>query len=370
MGGCCSQRCFGSYVHMCFDLRNPIALDELKDMDILLIRSGVELSGTLIDSRHAAGMHFKIGEVYIEHLQSLPRFDQVGIVMMPEEEGQEDLERTTDNITVVVATQEEVKTMKLQELINASPDIVVRQLQVSNTRAHEEELDEAHTHLDPQSSEGRGGEGQRKLTRPEMLQELCMFLGQASEVKYSITKTDADPLAPMIEFVHKKLASDDIGESEMKAMRRMIHTAGVGNARHGLNFEDILQIFKRMQRTPAIKNTFSEQDVRQMAANMKDTGYISMESFLEAYQVSLKRSVIALKKPMEILTGAFVSLVFQNLHIFPQGAYCDAMEFAQGMRAERIMKNAGLGPERVLVDPERRVVHKSVSAYRSYYGFL
>ena len=119
--------------------RESIPLDEIKDLDILLMRSKSSLSGNPVDSRVASGMRFSLSNVYHE-LYELERFDRVGILIVPDDEK---TERTPDTITVLFASSDKIELRyDVEEVFEQSMDVAIRQLIVEGRcgeRIEEEE---------------------------------------------------------------------------------------------------------------------------------------------------------------------------------------------------------------------------------------
>mmetsp|Transcript_37771 Transcript_37771/g.60622 ORF Transcript_37771/g.60622 Transcript_37771/m.60622 type:complete len:343 (+) Transcript_37771:199-1227(+) len=336
MGGLCvSCSC-----NPCRPVRTNIQLNELKDMDILLIRSCASVGGLSIDERVISGMHFEMGSVYHD-LYSLDKYNKVGIVVLPDDEKEE---LSTDNIMVTMAEPDKIKTISLKELLSESLDVVVRQLEVANPGgAIYSGMSGGHTELKEQPN----SQSNTTMSRPEMLEELYRFIGSTRK-PYGEPSKGKDALKPMLEYIDEKIKCTKVSQDETNEMKRILDIAGVGDPLKGLSFDDILKVFDHMRRSRTMRNTFSEGDVRTMATMLKDTGYLSRESFLQFHSDASNRSLIAMTQPVELTTGAFVSLVLQRLGVFPEHFFCTPMEFSFGGISEEHMMGAALGPERTL----------------------
>ncbi|GAB5361884.1 hypothetical protein AAMO2058_000751200 [Amorphochlora amoebiformis] len=229
MGCCVSGPC--APCACCGEKRTKITLEELKDMDIVLIRSGVKLGGNGVDARAVVGMQFNLNTIYHE-LYQLEKFDTVGIIMLPDDE---EAELNTDSILVTLANCEKIATVPLSTILDSSLDVYVRQLyvKVEKKKATIIEHDDRESNALMHRSSVVGST--KELTRPEMVEELYTFIASARR-PYGKYDKKKDVLQPMIAHTEKTLRDDGVQDSEIAEMRKVLDTSGVGDPRKGFTF--------------------------------------------------------------------------------------------------------------------------------------
>jgi hypothetical protein len=315
--------------------REYIDYSQLHQFDIVLIRSKVVFNGCDVDAGVGRSIMFASSDIHVSEEKFLSKWDRVGLLQLPSFVSPQDYD--IHNLEVTEATHEGLRTTPMREILQGALEVSIRSMRVAGD---EEEAE---------------GDVKSNPIRVDFEEQFFGFLGPLMNKPYAHPLvTTSGKLDGMFQNFAQTMQQIDFSPKQLKRLHEEVAKADKGN---GIQFDELLELFTTLFEAPELLNTLSTAEILSLTSHYdisedKKEG-ISKDEFIETYNNSIKRTLIARKMPREVLSGAFVSLVFQELGLLKKSKsnYLLPMAFAQQSLAEddnspslRLV-NANLGVE-------------------------
>jgi hypothetical protein len=326
-------------------------LTQLNDLDIVLIRSRVQLTSIGLDYQVAKGIEAAVRQAAVEPEVSIHAWDRVGLLAVPEWKDEADKQAfTTKSIMVTEATAECVRTSSLEEVCNGALAVAVRPLRIVGHSG------------DPRARRRRSvalGAEEAIRIRAELQAKWYRLMSQVINRQYG---TSPAALKPMLDAVAADLAGYAMSDEEEQAVSEIYDLHDSDGK--GLTVEGIVDVCAALSKHEWLLNPFSHNDVVDLVSSTDDAahrGRCSKADFLRVYRSSMRRTEESRRRPREIVSGAFVSLALQAMGLLQEDShnFFLPVEFSSSLPAnsarrsyeavDKFLTMAELGPERPVV---------------------
>jgi hypothetical protein len=189
----------------------PLAVvHDLDDLDVVLIRSKVTLTGVSLDPQVARRINASTNQKSFENSYTVDKWDRVGIIGIPEWKDDTDRCRyKLKDITVTEATHDGIKTSTLEDICENALDVSIRRMRFVGDHI---QRDIARKKITGRDFLAPGEEEQARLAK---MAKWYPFVGKIINRPYIASKTF---LEPMFKHVLKHLVVVHKGPDDQKAL--------------------------------------------------------------------------------------------------------------------------------------------------------
>jgi hypothetical protein len=326
-------------------LRYGRALSSLRPLDVLLIRSNVDINGFSLDSRIAANIKSATTGTHTPEVVEIPKWDRVALVLPPSTAHPDAY--THDNVMVIEATQGGVKAHTLREVYEGAVELSLRPLKIE---AEEQEIKRRKSHWKKKEyvsivQEGDGGEGS---ARAKFMLDYLRVSERVVDQPFSLSMA---LLASMFKWCVTEIAQFTVKDEEKEKVENIVNDECKDNKKEadGITFHQLVNIFGMLARDPNVTNTFSTAQIYSLVSNFNENeGVVNRGEFQQSWEMSARRHNAAQKIPNwgPMLSGGFVSWIFQQIGLLPpEGNFYYPRDFAEAALINRGRKDRH--PEKV-----------------------
>lgn len=336
---------------------------QLNFLDIVLIRSKHVVAGLDIDARVISHIRHATLGVVLPEKNEFNQFDRIGLILLPSSFLDVD-EYSPDNIEVIEAGPNGVQLSSLRQVMESALEIVIRPLRLPLNR----KLKEKSKSADEDEEDDVDDDDEDLDGRMQLMQKFYQFTGTVINRPYG---SCMDKLQPMFRHVTKQLKQAELTQEDIRKMNDFIAkyeeeielTSHLAMARFNgqktircIPFDRLIQVFQGMTSLEAteifngllehtlvqkegensvhaskvckIRNTFTDQEIFELVSQfgpingeekvtLSSSGHLPTAEFLSVWRSSLERSRVLHANIRELISGAFVSQVFQHIGLLP-----------------------------------------------------